>query len=631
MAANSSALALAASLRALSHDALTALLQARPVREAGIRDVFDLAEALLEPASVQAALAHLDRTQLAILAAALLAPEDPDAEAVARRLQRPASELSGALEKLTSLALLLSDGGRLTVPGGVAEVLRGWEGTGLPSLTRLIDDTPPAGLEPVGSSDRASADRIASERAFTATTAVGELVAALEREPARMLQRGGIALPDWRRLLAATGVTDDTELDTLLAIAADAGLAAGSDGAWRATASAEAWRELPRPRRWAALASGWLASVPVELHEQLRARAGARWGDGLLDYLNWLYPAGGDWLPERAQTVIQAARTLGVADASVPSSAGAALLVDGPDAAEATMGELFPPDVQQVYIQHDLSVIAPGPLAPDADRRLRELADVESLGLASTYRITQASVTRALTTGQTVGELRALLEGLSLTGIPQPLEYLLSETARRFGSLRVGPLDGEPGPDAGAHSYVRADDPALIGQLVIDQALSPLGLRRSGEHRALSRFDGETLYWALVDARYPAVYEGADGIIRPVRRAASRAAVGEPRPDPADRLVARIREASEQQPAESGAAWNARQLELAVKTKLEVTVVVRMPDGTDVPYVLEPAALAGGRLRARDRRADIERTLPLSHIVAVEPAPSTRQENHPDG
>ena len=32
---------------------------------------------------------------------------------------------------------------------------------------------------------------------------------------------------------------------------------------------------------------------------------------------------------------------------------------------------------------------------------------------------------------------------------------------------------------------------------------------------------------------------------------------------------------------------------------------------------LEPAALAGGRLRARDRTADVERTLPLSSIVSV--------------
>jgi hypothetical protein len=438
-----------------------------------------------------------------------------------------------------------------------------------------------------------------------------------------MLQRGGVALPDWRRLLAAAGAHDDAELDTLLAIAEGAGLASPADGAWRARAQADVWRASPRIERWAALASGWLDRVPTELREQLRARAGTRWGDGLLDHLRWLYPAGGDWLPERTRAVTLAAEALGVVDASVPSTAGTALLLRGADAAAAAMGELFPPDVRQVYIQHDLSVIAPGPLAFDVDRRLRAVADVESVGLASSYRITAASVTRALTTGQTAPQLRALLEEISLTGIPQPLDYLLSETAARFGSLRVGPLDGEPGPDAGAHGYVRAEDPALIGQLVIDQTLASLGLRRTGDHRAVSRFDAATIYWALVDARYPAVLEDADGVIQSVRRTPPSPAPNEAAPDPAARLVARIREAAERQPAESGAAWNARQLELAIKAKLEVTVVVRMPDGTEVPYVLEPAAVAGGRLRARDRRADIERTLPLSHIVAVEPGAST--------
>jgi hypothetical protein len=47
---------------------------------------------------------------------------------------------------------------------------------------------------------------------------------------------------------------------------------------------------------------------------------------------------------------------------------------------------------------------------------------------------------------------------------------------------------------------------------------------------------------------------------------------------------------------------------------------VRLPDGSESEYLLEPAGLASGRLRARDRRADIERTLPLSSIVAVAPA-----------
>src|SRR5690606_7962503 len=159
---------------------------------------------------------------------------------------------------------------------------------------------------------------------------------------------------------------------------------------------AERWRSSPRVARWGDLAASWLGQVPPELREQLRARAGARWGDGLLESLGWLYPAGGDWLPQRSRAVLGSAAALGIAHASVPSTAGAALLLHGGEAASAAMAELFPPEVRQVYIQHDLSIIAPGPLASDVDLRLREVADVESVGLASSYRITAASVTRAL-------------------------------------------------------------------------------------------------------------------------------------------------------------------------------------------------------------------------------------------
>jgi hypothetical protein len=87
--------------------------------------------------------------------------------------------------------------------------------------------------------------------------------------------------------------------------------------------------------------------------------------------------------------------------------------------------------------------------------------------------------------------------------------------------------------------------------------------------------------------------------------------------DTASILVQRVRAGSVGEPEETGQAWMARQLELAIRNKLTVTVAVRLPDGTETDYLLEPAALAGGRLRARDRRADIERTLPLSSITAV--------------
>jgi hypothetical protein len=51
-----------------------------------------------------------------------------------------------------------------------------------------------------------------------------------------------------------------------------------------------------------------------------------------------------------------------------------------------------------------------------------------------------------------------------------------------------------------------------------------------------------------------------------------------------------------------------------------VEVTVRMPDGRTRDFVLEATALSGGRLRGRDRAADVERTLPLSSIARARPA-----------
>ena len=57
-----------------------------------------------------------------------------------------------------------------------------------------------------------------------------------------------------------------------------------------------------------------------------------------------------------------------------------------------------------------------------------------------------------------------------------------------------------------------------------------------------------------------------------------------------------------------------------MRTKSEIVVVVRMPDGSERALTLEASGLGGGRLRGRDRDADIERTLPVSSIVSVQPA-----------
>jgi alkylhydroperoxidase/carboxymuconolactone decarboxylase family protein YurZ len=622
-ASSGSALALAARLRVLDDDALARLVTERGVRQQGIRDFFDLAEALLDRTSVQNALQRLDRPTLALIAVAgelATTTGAPTAAQLATTLGVTPEEVAERTSVAVDAGLLGEESGHFAPWDAVVDQLNAWPAFGLPSRAELVSSTPPAALEPVSESDARFVDRGAGDRAFGTLTAVTELVLALREEPARQLARGGVALPDARRLAAATGFESD-EVDLLLDIAARAGLAELESGSWNVGDTAVAWLEGSRLQRWAALADAWLERLPDELRTVLRQRAHAVWGDGLTDFVQWLFPAGGDWIRERLTSVAREAELLGLTGGSTPSTPGAALLVHGVDAASTSMAALFPPEVEQVYVQHDLSIIAPGPLVAGVDTRLRGFAEVEARGLASSYRVTGASLTRALIAGETAEGIRSFLAEISLTGIPQPLDYLLNDTAARFGSLRVGALDpgaADPGSrQFGMSSYVRSDDSAILRQAAVDQNLAPLGLIPDGDHRLLARFDSALVYWTLADARYPVVAEDANGTIIELRRERRAGTGGALADDTAAILIARVRAVSTSTSEETGQAWLARQLESAVKNKAAVIVDVQLPDGTQVEYHLEPAALANGRLRARDRRADIERTLPLSSITAV--------------
>jgi len=622
-ASSGSALALAARLRALDDDALARLVTERGVRQQGIRDFFDLAEALLDRASVQTALQRLDRPTLALIAVAgelASATGAPTASQLAAALNATPAEVADRTAVAMGVGLLGEESGHFAPWDAVVDQLNAWPAFGLPSRAELVSSTPPPALEPVSESDARFVDRGAGDRAFGTLTAVTELVLALRDEPARQLARGGVALPDARRLAAATGFESD-QVDLLLDIAARAGLAELESGAWTASDSAAAWLDGSRLQRWAGLADAWLERLPDELRTVLRGRAHAVWGDGLTEFVQWLFPAGGEWIRERLTSVAREAELLGLTGGSTPSTPGAALLVQGVEAASTAMSALFPPEVEQVYVQHDLTIIAPGPLVASVDTRLRGFAEVEARGLASSYRVTGASLTRALIAGETADGIRAFLETISLTGIPQPLDYLLNDTAARFGSLRVGSLDpgaAEPrSREFGMSSYVRSDDSAILRQAAVDQNLAPLGLTPDGDHRLLARFDAALVYWTLADARYPVVAEDTAGTIIQLRRERRAGAGGALADDTASILIARVRAVSASTPEETGQAWLARQLESAIKNKAAVIVDVQLPDGSQVEYHLEPAALANGRLRARDRRADIERTLPLSSITAV--------------
>ena len=625
-AASSSALALAARLRALDDSALARLIFDRAVRSVGIKDWFDLAEALLDRPSIQSALSRLDRPTLIVLGAAAELAASEGAVPLPRIAERIAADhpLDAEAATAVSLGLLGEESGRYAPWDAVIDQLRAWPSFGLPALEELIWTQPPAALVPVTDVDRATVDRIASEQAFITSGRVTELVLELRRDPARRLAKGGIALPETRRLALAAGV-DPELVPPLLDLAERADLVAEDGAHLIPTEAGVSWLDLSGGERWGALAGGWLERLTVDIRSLLTERASAVWDDGMLDYLRWYYPAGGDDVLARARASADAAETLGITARSTPSSPGSELLASGVAAAVAGMTALFPTEVDRVYLQHDLSIVSPGPLAAALDARLRVMADAETRGLASTYRVTAESITRGLISGETAESITEFLASISSTGVPQPLEYLLRDTSARFGSLRVGSIDPRQAlaetSDASARSYARSDDAGLIRQLLVDQSLTPLALSPAGELRVVSRFEPTLLYWSLIDARYPAVAEDAEGTVRPAARRPAPVPSQAVTRDPAAELVARLRGAGVADPGTeaSGGAWIARQLELAARGRTPVIVTVRMPDGTEVAFRLEPASVAGGRLRARDTRADLERTLPLSSITAVEP------------
>jgi hypothetical protein len=627
-------LALAARLRALGDDALISSLHRRSIRRAGVSDFFDLAEALLDAESVQRALVGLDRTRLAVLIALGRAEAPLTAESIAARLAaEPATAgltvpvVESALEALGGLLLAqpaASEGAddadreaeprRFTGYDAVCARLTAWPEADLPSPDDLLRTAPPPALAPVPDTERRFTDRLAADRAFDAVVAVSELLAELSREGARELQRGGLALPAVKRIAEALAV-DASVVPTALSVASRAGLAAVEDSVWLPAEPAAEWLHASTPERWRALVSAWLDALPDDLRALVAARSRASWGDSLREHVAWLYPAAPEQAQQRVDAHLRDAEWLGVTASGAPSTAGTELVENGPEAAAALLTPAFPAQVRGVYLQHDLTVISPGPLAPDLEARLRGMADLESRALASTFRFSPATLDRAITAGESAASIRDFLAGISLTGLPQPLDYLITDVTERHGRVRVRTVE-----DGDARSAIHSVDTTLLRTIQVDQSLSSLRLTPAHEGELYSRFPRDVVFWALSDARYPVVAENDDGVPVALRR--QRYAHPHPAPsrDQDRELVERLRAVDEAATDDTGEQWLARQLEQAVRARQTVIVEVAMPDGRTVDYLLEPTGVGGGRLRGRDRAADIERTLPLSSVKGVRPA-----------
>jgi len=553
-------------LTAASDDELESLFAARRVRpDAGWQDFFDAAEALLDPGSLSRILPRLTNGEVGALIAA-----------AAGRLADGSPERT----TLEHLALL------------------GPDGAPFPPVTAVLADrTAPPTPDLSAPSPASEADAAhAAERAFTTVATLADLLLLAREKPFALLAGGTVSAGE-KRQLGESGVAAES-IDALIAIATDSGLVAPDERRLRTTARAEEWLRSAVADRWSALAEGFRGALP----RGVRADSG-----GWIPLSAWpqAHPWDPAW-PDHCSALLERARLLGLIADDGGEPSWATPLREGGSADPASLSGLLPNEVDRIFLQNDLSAISPGPLAPALDVRLRTIAARESAAQASTYRFTPESIAHALVSGETGESILEFLEHLSLTGIPQPLRYLVDQTAQRHGLVRVS-TDSETG-----RTRIESSDPHLIEAMAVDQGLRPLALTK--HVAALStRVGRDTVYWALTDARYPATLVDENGTAvagerNPVLQTSSDIVV-----DYAP-LIAALR--SHQGP-DADAAWLDRELDAAVRAKAVLRVSVGMPDGSTRELILEATGLGGGRLRGRDRAADVERTLPVSSIRAA--------------
>ncbi|WP_346111669.1 helicase-associated domain-containing protein [Nonomuraea maheshkhaliensis] len=466
---------------------------------------------------------------------------------------------SQPVERLVQAGFVIRDGWEYELPREIALALRG-DGS-KPALTG--PPHVPAGPLPPG--DGVDTALAAIERA----RALAELAAT---ESVAELKAGGVGVREVRRVAKALGLPEQ-EAGLWLDVAFEADLIGSEQGERLiATTFLDDWLERPAGRRWRVLAESWLRLPQAPTHRVVGcceehmtplpppygfACEAGRIRRAVLQTLRTLPPGLGAeadrmreavaWrtramaeVPEAAGAFVAAAlreaEWLGIVSGGALTTLGRALLDSGDSGgARPTSGStrldsgethttpghtlpgsgdvdaLFPAPVTTVTLQNDLTAVVTGVPSPELAAFLDLAADLESRDRASVWRFSESSVRRALDQGTGAETLLSGLARFAAKAIPQPLSYLITDTARRHGTVKVG----------AAPSVVIADDPAVIAELCAAKALRKAGLRRIAPTVALGPLPpGETLR-LLRQAGHAPVGMAADGTIqaeRPERR-----------------------------------------------------------------------------------------------------------------
>ncbi|MEY4039310.1 MAG: hypothetical protein RLZZ52_178 [Actinomycetota bacterium] len=578
----SSSLEISKRLRALSDDQLIELVTIRLGTTGSLRDYFDLADALLAQDSITAALRRLPAHQLLEL----------------RALTEGSPLSDQGIAVIIESALL---GPAETPPALYPEV-----SAVLHELTSSLKATPATAAQKKSTTDQ-TRDTAALEHSLAVITSLDELARSIAHHPVKELARGGLSAQDSARL--APLMPSPTLTPTaLLALAQLAGVLVKNGGWWISTIELEAWLALPLTQRWLTVAKAWSQELGPDVTSVLTAQH--NWGPELNSWLDAQYPLGHAWLDADLSARLSEAELMGLCTHGNVTAVGSHVLAGNWEDVVTAITAVVPPFAEHVFVQHDFTVVAPGPLRPVEDVFMRQLCTVESRGLATTFRITAQGVNRLLAQGVTAEDILQRLNNLAATDIPQAVSYFITDLGERFGSIQVTEKNGL--------TIVTAVDPLVLRSIAADHSLHALSLRPHEQNSLFCAHPAQVVHAALIEAKYPAQLVDANGtFIQPEGRH-SRAELHAEPANPYTALIERLR-GSREAATTDDATWIARQLDVAVREKSILIVTVQMPDGAR-DFTIEPKGFSNGRLRCLDRTTEVERTLPASHITAVRPA-----------
>jgi len=489
---------------------------------------------------VEAALAEVGDDERGLLGA--LAAGPPIGRTRDASAEPSLADGATAVQKLFARGLLLRrDDETVELPREVAIALRG----GRVCSPKALHEPE----LPTTRHQQSTVDEAAAGEGMEFLRQVEALLTQWSDQPPPVLKAGGLGVRELRKLARELDV-DDTRATLVAELAAGAGLVADSQSTtpeWVPTTLADSWLASEPAQRWVVLAEAWLdlprlpglaglrdakdkplAPLSDDLRRplaptvrrrvlgalaELPGGAGVHGADDLVELLAWRAPRrGGRLRDETVRWTFAEAAALGVIAMGALTTASAALVEGDRSAALNAVHDAMPKPIGYVLVQADLTVVAPGPLEMDLATEIAAVADVESAGHATVYRVTEASVRRALDTGRTADELHELFRKRSATDVPQSLSYLIDDVARRHGRLRGG----------AAGSFLRCDDEVLLAEVLGNPAATEYELRKIAPTVLISPYPLAEVLDGLRAAGFAPAAEGPDGRVVDLRPSGRR-------------------------------------------------------------------------------------------------------------